>query len=95
MDPVTGHTKIEMVRYYDAIAEWALPHLHNRPLALVRAPNGIGGELFFQKHSERARIPGVAELPTELHPRHPPLLVANMPEALVGLAQMSVVELHT
>src|SRR6185437_7861937 len=35
------------------------------------------------------------ELPTELHPRHPPLLVANKPEALIGLAQMSVVELHT
>jgi len=95
MDEVTGHTKRELVEYYSAIAEWALPHLHNRPLALVRAPDGIQGELFFQKHSERARIPGIEELPTELHPRHPPLLVANTPEALVGLAQMSVVELHT
>jgi len=95
MDPVTGHTKLEMVRYYEAIAEWALPYLRNRPLALVRAPDGIKGELFFQKHSERARIPGIVELPTELHPRHPPLLVANTPEALIGLAQMSVVELHT
>lgn len=95
MDPVTGHTKLEMVRYYEAIAEWALPHLRNRPLALVRAPDGIGRELFFQKHSERAAIPGIEELPTELHPRHPPLLVANTPEALVGLAQMSVIELHT
>jgi len=95
MDEVTGHTKRDLVEYYSAIAEWALPHLHNRPLALVRAPDGIQGELFFQKHSERARIPGIEELPTELHPRHPPLLVANTPEALVGLAQMSVVELHT
>jgi len=95
MDPVTGHTKREMVEYYAAIAEWALPHLHNRPLALVRAPEGIKGELFFQKHSERATIPGIEELPTELHPRHPALLVANSAEALVGLAQMSVVELHT
>ena len=95
LDEVTGHTKRELVEYYAAIAEWALPHLHNRPLALVRAPDGIQGELFFQKHSERASIPGIEELPTQLHPRHPPLLVANTPEALVGLAQMSVVELHT
>ncbi|TGP40301.1 DNA ligase D [bacterium M00.F.Ca.ET.228.01.1.1] len=95
MDEVTGHTKRELVEYYAAIAEWALPHLHNRPVALVRAPEGIEGELFFQKHSERARIPGVTELPPELHPRHPPLLVANNEEALVGLAQMSVVEIHT
>ncbi len=95
IDQVTGHTKRELVEYYAAIAEWALPHLHNRPLALVRAPDGIQAELFFQKHSERATIPGIEELPTELHPRHPPLLVANTAEALVGLAQMSVVELHT
>ncbi|WP_052369591.1 DNA ligase D [Paraburkholderia caledonica] len=95
LDEVTGHTKKELAEYYAAIAEWALPQLHNRPLALVRAPDGIKGELFFQKHSERAAIPGIEELPTELHPRHPPLLVANTPEALVGLAQMSVIELHT
>ncbi|MEX3788113.1 DNA ligase D [Paraburkholderia sp. BR14374] len=94
MDEVTGHTKRDMVEYYAAISEWALPHLHNRPLALVRAPNGIKGELFFQKHSEKFQIPGVDELPPELHPRHPPLLVANKPEALIGLAQMGVVELH-
>ncbi|WP_084534247.1 DNA ligase D [Paraburkholderia dilworthii] len=95
LDEVTGHTKKELAEYYAAIAGWALPHLLNRPLALVRAPDGIKGELFFQKHSERARIPGVVELPPELHPRHPPLLVANSEEALVGLAQMSVVEFHT
>ncbi|MGF6931071.1 DNA ligase D [Paraburkholderia sp. UCT70] len=91
LDEVTGHTKKELVEYYAAIGEWALPHLHNRPLALVRAPDGIKGELFFQKHSEKARIPGVVELPAELHPRHPPLLVAGSEEALVGLAQMSVI----
>jgi bifunctional non-homologous end joining protein LigD len=90
-----GHTKLELARYYDAIAEWALPYLHDRPLTLVRAPEGIKGELFFQKHAERMRIPGVEELPTQVHPRHPPLLVANNPQALVGLAQMSVVELHS
>jgi len=95
MDPSTGLTKIDVVRYYEAIAEWALPHLHERPLAVVRAPDGIIGELFFQKHSERARIPGITQLPAELNPKHPPLLVANTAEALVGLAQMGVLELHT
>jgi bifunctional non-homologous end joining protein LigD len=47
MDPASGRTKLDIVRYYDAIAEWALPYLHARPLALVRAPDGIAGELFF------------------------------------------------
>lgn len=95
MDEVTGQTKLDVAKYYDEISEWALPYLHNRPLTLVRAPDGIQGELFFQKYSERTRIPGIQELPTELHPRHPPLLVANDAKALVGLAQMSVVELHS
>lgn len=95
MDKLSGQTKIEIARYYDGVAEWALPWLRDRPLTLVRAPEGIDGELFFQKHAERMCIPGVAELPPELHPRHPPLLVANSAEALVGLAQMSVVELHS
>ena len=95
MDQASGRTKLDIVRYYDAIAESALPYLHARPLALVRAPDGIAGELFFQKHSERARIPGIEELPVSLYPGHKPLLVANTADALVGLAQMSVVEIHS
>ncbi|SAK75621.1 ATP dependent DNA ligase [Caballeronia temeraria] len=76
MDQASGRSKLDIVRYYDAIAEWALPYLNARPLALVRAPDGIAGELFFQKHSERARIPGVEELPASLYQGHKPLLVA-------------------
>ncbi|MDB5780993.1 DNA ligase D [Caballeronia mineralivorans] len=95
IDPVTGLKKIDLVRYYDEIAEWALPYLQDRPVSLVRAPNGIQSELFFQKHEERMRIPGITKLPTVLHPHHPPLLAVDAHEALVGLAQMNVVELHT
>ncbi len=69
--------------------------IHERPLSLVRAPDGIGGEQFFQKHSERFGIAGVTELPVALHPGHAPLMVANSAKALVGLAQMGVLELHT
>jgi bifunctional non-homologous end joining protein LigD len=95
VDTSAGHTKLEVARYYGAIAEWALPYLRHRPLSLVRAPDGISGELFFQKHAEQSKIPGVEELPAGLHPGHAPLLVANSQRALVGLAQMGVVELHT
>ncbi|HDR9103750.1 TPA: DNA ligase D [Burkholderia vietnamiensis] len=95
IDASAGHTKLEVVRYYEAIAEWALPYLHDRPLSLVRAPDGIAGELFFQKHSDQSTIPGVEELPASLHPGHAPLLVANTEKALVGLAQMGVLELHS
>jgi bifunctional non-homologous end joining protein LigD len=64
-------------------------------VSLVRAPNGIQGELFFQKHEERMRIPGITKLPVALHAKPPPLLAVDTHEALIGLAQMNVVELHS
>ena len=48
------------MRYYESVAEWMLPHLKDRPVSLVRAPDGIGGELFFQKHAARRSMPGHA-----------------------------------
>jgi bifunctional non-homologous end joining protein LigD len=95
IDTVTGLKKIDLVRYYDEIAEWALPYLQDRPVSLVRAPDGIQGELFFQKHEERAKIPGITRLPKELFPNHQPLLAVDAHEALIGLAQMNVIELHS
>jgi bifunctional non-homologous end joining protein LigD len=52
IDRSTGHTKIELVRYYESVIEWMQPHLGRRPVAIVRAPDGIEGQLFFQKHVE-------------------------------------------
>ncbi|MBB3192962.1 DNA ligase D [Roseateles terrae] len=52
IDEASGTTKIELVRFYESVADWLMPHLEQRPLALVRAPEGVGGELFFQKHVE-------------------------------------------
>ena len=94
IDRTPGLKKIDLVRYYDEIAQWALPYLQDRPVSLVRAPDGIEGELFFQKHEERMRIPGITKLPTALHPNHPSLLAVDAHEALIGLAQMNVIELH-
>ncbi|MET0209770.1 MAG: DNA ligase D, partial [Burkholderiaceae bacterium] len=52
IDGSTGLTKLDLVRYYEGIAEWLMPHLAKRPVALVRAPEGVEGQLFFQKHVE-------------------------------------------
>ncbi|HEY1130021.1 MAG TPA: DNA ligase D, partial [Roseateles sp.] len=94
IDKTTGITKVELVRYYESIAEWMLPHLKDRPVSLVRAPQGIEGQLFFQKHSE-ARMPGMTELDPDLWPGHDALLVVDTAEALVGAAQFNTVEFHT
>lgn len=94
IDPSTGLTKLDLVRYYEAIAPWLLPHLKDRPVSLVRAPSGIAGELFFQKHLEHT-MPGVIELDPALWPGHKGLLVINSLEALLSAAQMNTVEFHT
>ncbi|MGF6781694.1 DNA ligase D [Paraburkholderia sp. GAS334] len=94
VDPVTGVTKLDIVRYYDAIAPWMLAHIADRPLMLVRAPNGLRGEMFYQKHAEAQRLKALTKLPVSLDPHHPPLLVANSTEALVELAQLNVIEVH-
>ena len=95
IDKASGATKLDLVNYYAAIAPHMLPHLAGRPVALVRAPTGIGGELFFQKHGEKLKIPGIRQLGRALWPGHPPMLEIASAEALAGAAQMNVVELHT
>jgi bifunctional non-homologous end joining protein LigD len=94
IDPSTGLKKVDLVRYYESVADWMLPHLANRPVSLVRAPQGIAGELFFQKHPE-TRMPGLKELDPALWPGHASLLSVDSVDALVAAAQMNVVEFHT
>ena len=94
VDPSTGIKKLELVRYYESVAQWMLPHVAHRPLSMVRAPDGISGELFFQKHLE-LRMPGVEALDTALWPGHSPLVAVVSAEGLVAAAQMNVIEFHT
>ncbi|KAB0491228.1 DNA ligase D [Pseudomonas vancouverensis] len=93
IDAASGTTKLQLAQYYASVAEWFLPELKDRPVALVRAPDGIGGELFFQKNAEHLAIPGIVTLDQKLTGQ--PMMVINNAEALIGAVQMSTVELHT
>jgi len=94
IDDSSGVTKLDLVRYYESVADWLLPHLRERPVSLVRAPRGIAGQLFFQKHAE-GDMPGIRQLDAALWPEHEPLLVVDSVEGLVSAAQLNVVEFHT
>jgi bifunctional non-homologous end joining protein LigD len=95
IDASASVTKADLVRYYASVAEWLLPHLKNRPIALVRAPDGIDGQLFFQKHAERTAMPGLTAHERDLWPGHPPLLTVDTLDALLSAAQMNTIEFHT
>ena len=95
IDPGTRHTKRDLVDYYVRAARRILPHLAHRPVALVRAPAGIQGQHFFQKHSASLKIEDLRELPPSLDPGHPALIEIDSYTALISAAQMNVVEFHT
>ena len=95
IDPSTGITKIELVRYFDLVGELAMTHLKGRPVSLVRAPSGIAGELFFQKHAETDKLPGVRQLDPALFPGHPPMIEIASRQGILSVAQWNTVEIHT
>ena len=95
IDAQSGATKLDLVRYYARVADLMMVHLKQRPVSLVRAPAGVGGELFFQKHVDVARLSGIEQLPQALDPGHPPMLVVARARGLLAAAQFNVVEFHT
>ncbi len=93
--PRIGLTKLALVEYYEAVGEWIVPHLKNRPLTLVRCPQGGEHKCFFQKHVNET-IPEAIErivAPEESGPAT--YMMANNVEAVIGLVQMGVLEIHT
>lgn len=93
IDASSGTDKRQVAEYYAQVAEWILPHLKRRPVALVRAPEGLGGELFFQKNAAQLNIPGL-----ESHDKAEAgqaVMIIDRADTLLGAVQMNTLELHT
>ena len=95
IDKQSGTQKQQLAQFYATISEWILPFLRDRPVSLLRAPEGVEGEQFFQKHSERMAIPHIKQLDQALDPGHARLMEIDSADALVGAVQMGTIELHT
>jgi bifunctional non-homologous end joining protein LigD len=85
-----GITKRDLVTYWQTVADHALPGLARRPLAIVRCPEGIAGEHFFQKHGHGTMPPGIRDGTAD----KAPYLAIDGLQGLVAMAQMSAIELH-
>ena len=85
-----GATKADVARYYDAVAERMIPFLRNRPLSLVRHPDGVGQAGFFQKHAS----PGFPAAIREAEVLGDPVMLIDRPEGILGAVQMGTIEFH-
>jgi bifunctional non-homologous end joining protein LigD len=93
--PAAGYTKLDVARYYMAIAGGALRAAGNRPNVLVRYPNGIDGEFFFQKRAPKSR-PSWIDVVELRFPsgRTAEEVVPRDAAALVWMANLGCLELH-
>ena len=95
IDAQSGLTKVDLVRYYALVAPLMMEHLRQRPVSVVRAPDGVGHELFFQRHQEFGVVEGIRELDPSLYPDHAALMEVASAEGPPGSAQMNAIEFHT
>jgi bifunctional non-homologous end joining protein LigD len=89
-------TKRDLLRYFAQVSGYILPHLADRPLTMIRMPDGIGGQRFFQKHWEQERpefVETITIFSEHKDERHDYLLCNNLP-TLLWLAQSGTLEFH-
>ncbi|MEX2534924.1 MAG: DNA ligase D [Trueperaceae bacterium] len=92
--PEQGATKLALARYYEEIAEWILPQIENRPLSLVRCPQGREQQCFFQKHPAETMAKEIARIEIEESDGPAPYLYVRSLPDLISLVQIGVLELH-
>jgi bifunctional non-homologous end joining protein LigD len=95
MYPTPALTKLDIARYYGEVAGAMMAHVDGRPLTLVRCGEGITGDCIYMKHSKLWAPPQLTRVRIQEKTKVGEYLVIESPEAIVGLAQMDVLEIHT
>lgn len=92
--PEQGLSKRALAQFYADIADWILPHVVDRPLSLLRCPEGHDRECFFQRHLSEARLPAVDAVPIREKAKVADHVVIHDLAGLISLIQLGVLEIH-
>jgi bifunctional non-homologous end joining protein LigD len=92
--PELGLTKLDLARYYDAVASAMLPYLVDRPISLVRCPEGHTKECFFQRHAKRGISKSIKEVHISGGKSKEKYLYIEGEAGLFGLVQIGALEIH-
>ena len=93
--PADGITKLDLARYYDVIADHMLPHVSGRPLSVVRVPDTIEGQQFFQRHlPEHGGLHNVTEIEVPIKTRTEAYMMIEDKLGLLSLSQWGCIEFH-
>jgi hypothetical protein len=93
--PKLGVTKFEVAEFYESIGEWIVPHVEGRPLTLVLCPKGMSAECLFLKHSKVWGPKVIRRIRIQEKKKVGEYMIADSVSAVVALAQMGVLEIHT
>ncbi|HEX6693513.1 MAG TPA: DNA ligase D [Longimicrobiales bacterium] len=93
--PEQGTTKKDLAEYYVAVADWMLPHIADRPLTLVRCPQGRQKQCFFQKHMDELDSPHIHKIRVKEEKAARDYGTLDSVEGLLTLVQIGALELHT
>lgn len=85
-------TKEDLAYYFETVGAWMMPHIEGRPLSILRAPEGLGGQLFFQRHAEPHMDSFLKTMPLDGEAK--PYFTVDSVEGLISLAQIAALELH-
>ena len=88
-------TKADLARYYAEVSDWMLPHLANRPLTLVRCPDGAEKQCFYQRHLGMGASPGDLKLFDRLRSSKGKYLYLDSKRGMLSAVQNGAVEFHT
>ena len=92
--PALGITKLQLAEYYDSIADRMLPYIVNRPISMLRCPEGLSDTCFFQRHIGKGEMKHIYDTGVKVKGRGEEYMMIKDRAGLITMVQWGVIEIH-